>query len=83
MTLDAIEMMAPIWLEMRNKTKYLYTGWALAYDRQTGEGITGERMGMADPSGRVHWWRVDDYGKNWRCWNGKPIDEQRQAVKWE
>ena len=25
----------------------------------------------------------DDYGKEWRCWNSRPTDEQRKAVKWE
>lgn len=23
------------------------------------------------------------YGKNWRCWNARPTDEQREAVKWD
>ena len=23
------------------------------------------------------------YGKSWRCWNYKPTDEQRKAVKWD
>lgn len=25
----------------------------------------------------------DRYNKTWRCWTGKPTDEQREAVKWE
>lgn len=24
-----------------------------------------------------------EYGKSWRCWNKRPTDEQRQAVKWK
>lgn len=23
------------------------------------------------------------YGVNWRCWTGKPGEEEREAVKWE
>lgn len=26
---------------------------------------------------------IKAYGKTWRCWNTRPIDEQRKAVKWE
>ena len=29
------------------------------------------------------WLLFDEYGKTWRCWNSKPTDEQREAVKWE
>lgn len=25
----------------------------------------------------------DAYGKRWRCWTQRPMDEQRKAVKWE
>lgn len=25
----------------------------------------------------------NDYGKDWRCWNTRPTDEQRKAVKWD
>ena len=82
MTIESIQMRTPIWIETRKKSKYLYTGWALAYERQVGEGITGERLGMADPSGRMHWWRVDDHTKSWRCWTSRPTDEQREAIPW-
>ena len=27
--------------------------------------------------------RPDEYGKTWRCWTARPMDEQREAVKWD
>ena len=27
--------------------------------------------------------RLDKYGKTWRCWAAKPTDEERQAAPWE
>lgn len=29
------------------------------------------------------WYDLDDYGTKWRCWTGRPTDEQREAVKRE
>lgn len=72
----------PIWKEVCSSHKYLYTGWVLAYDIQTGQGITGTRLGMAEPSGRVVWYRLEDYGTKWRCWDKRPTEEQREAVPW-
>lgn len=85
MTLDEIDkaLKMPLWKETKSANKYLYTGWVLAYDIQKGEGITGTRLGMSEPSGRVVWYRLDDYGKTWRCWTSRPTDEQREKVKWE
>ena len=76
-------MKAPIWKETKSMHKALYQGWVLAYDIQTGQGITGTRLGMAEPSGRVVWYKVENYGKTWRCWSAPPTDAQREAVKWE
>ena len=28
-------------------------------------------------------WTYDQYGKTWRCWDKRPFDEQRAAVKWD
>lgn len=72
----------PIWKETRSSQKDLYTGWVLAYDIQTGKGITGTRLGMAEPSGRMAWYRLEDYGKTWRCWDKRPTDKQREAITW-
>ena len=85
MTLEEIgnALKMPLWKETKRAHKDLYTGWVLAYDIQKGEGITGTRLGMSEPSGRVVWYRLDDYGKTWRCWTSRPTDEQRKAVKWE
>ena len=72
--------LAPVWLDThRNK---IYNGWALCYDIQTGMGITGTRAGITDPSGRVHWLKLDDYGRTWRCWTSRPTDKQREAEPW-
>lgn len=86
MTRVEIRMMTlktPIWKETKSAHKDLYTGWVLAYDIQTGEGITGTRLGMSEPSGRVVWYRLNDYRKTWRCWTARPTDEQMKAVKWD
>ena len=32
--------------------------------------------------GQVHY-RIDSYGKTWRCWNVKPTDEEREAAAWQ
>lgn len=78
---NALKM--PIWKETKSAHKDLYTGWVLAYDIQTGLGITGTRLGMSEPSGRMVWYKLDDYGKTWRCWTARPTDEQRKAARWE
>lgn len=85
MTLEEINnsLKKPLWKETKSNNKDLYTGWVLAYDIQTGIGITGTRLGMAEPNGRVVWYRLDDYGRKWRCWTEKPTDEQRKAVEWD
>lgn len=73
----------PVWRETKRAHKDLYNGWMLAYDIQRGQGITGTRQGMTEPNGRIGWYKLDDYGKTWRCWTSKPTDEQREAVKWD
>lgn len=85
MTLEEINnsLKKPLWKETKSNNKDLYTGWVLAYVIQTGIGITGTRLGMAEPNGRVVWYRLDDYGRKWRCWTARPTDEQRKAVEWE
>lgn len=73
----------PVWLDVKSTHKDLYRGWALAYMVQKGMGITGERLGMTDPSGRMHWYKLDDYGRTWRVWDSVPPDAQREAVTWK
>lgn len=84
MTLDEIgkALKMPLWKETKSANKYLYTGWVLAYDIQKGEGITGTRLGMSEPSGRVVWYRLDDYGKTWRCWTSRPDEKRRAETPW-
>ena len=85
MTLDEIgnALKMPLWKETKSAHKDLYNGWVLAYDIQKGQGISGTRLGMSEPSGRVVWYRLDDYGKTWRLWTAKPNAEQQEEVKWE
>lgn len=85
LTVEAVRRLTriPIWLDVKSTHKDLYRGWVLAYMVQKGMGITGERLGMTEPSGRMHWYKLDDYGRTWRVWNSVPTDEQREAVKWE
>ena len=84
MTLDEIgsALKTPLWKETKRAHKDLYNGWVLAYEIQKGQGITGTRLGMSEPSGRVVWYRVDDYGTTWRCWTSRPTAEQREATPW-
>ena len=81
--LAEVKLKAPVWCETRLKNKYLYQGWGLTYDVQTGQGITGRRIGMAEPSGHVRWLPFEKYGETWRFWSSEPTDEQREAVKWD
>lgn len=60
----------PMWRETKSRHKGLYNGWVLI------------QKGMAEPSWRMYW-KLDDYGRTWRCWTAEPNDEQREAVKWE
>lgn len=85
MTLEEIgsALKMPLWKETKRAHKDLYTGWVLAYDIQKGLGITGTRLGMSEPSGRVVWYSLDDYGKTWRCWTSRPSDAQREAANWD
>lgn len=80
--LDALQqtLRTPVWFETKNGK--IYTGWALAYDIQKGMGITGTRMGITDPSGRVHWLRLEDYGITWRCWTQQPSEKERKEAHW-
>ena len=72
----------PVWLDVKSTHKDLYRGWVLAYMVQKGMGITGERLGMTDPSGRMHWYKLDDYGRTWRCWTSKPNQAEMEARPW-
>ena len=72
----------PVWLDVKSTHKDLYRGWVLAYMVQKGMGITGERLGMTDPSGRMHWYKLDDYGRTWRVWDSIPTDTEKEAIPW-
>ena len=81
-TMDAMSR-RPVWLETKNGR--VYNGYVLVYEVQYGMGISGvtdKRLGLADPSGRMHWLKMCDYGVTWRCWTSRPTDEQRRAEPW-
>ena len=84
LTVEAVRRLTriPIWLDVKSTHKDLYRGWVLAYMVQKGMGITGERLGMTEPSGRMHWYKLDDYGKSWRVWDSCPTEVQREAETW-
>ena len=79
-TLKASQRRA-VWLETRNGR--VYTGWVLVYDHMTSGIVPGDRIGLTQPGGYNSWLMVRQYGKDWRCWDRQPNDEQREAVKWE
>jgi len=79
-TLKASQRRA-VWLETRNGR--VYTGWVLVYDHMTSGIIPGDRIGLTQPGGHNSWLMVRQYGKDWRCWDRQPTNEQREAVKWE
>lgn len=85
LTLDEVcaMMKVPVWRQTKNRSQYIYQGWVLTYEIQKGMGITGTRLGMAEPSGRVVWYKIEDYNKTWRCWDKEPADEQRKVTPWE
>ena len=82
MTLD--EVMArrgePAWFEA--KSSKTYKGYVLIYDVQEGMGITGVRIGVTKPGHITIWPAKDLYGVKWRCWSGRPTDEQREETPW-
>lgn len=84
LTVEAVRRLTriPVWLDVKSTHKYLYRGWVLAYMVQKGMGITGERLGMTDPSGRMHWYDLADYGRTWRVWNSVPTDTEKEAIPW-
>ena len=84
LTVEAVRRLTriPIWLDVKSTRKDLYRGWVLAYMVQKGMGITGERLGMTEPSGRMCWYKLDDYGRTWRVWNSVPTDAQKEGVEW-
>lgn len=85
MTLDEIRnaKTEPMWRETKSRHKDMYDGWVLKYEVQKGMGILRKHMGTVEPSGHTYWYKLDDYGRTWRCWTAVPTDEQREAVKWE
>lgn len=87
MTLEELvaaqKMKMPVWRETKRAHKDMYNGWMLAYNIQLGQCITGTRQDMTAPNGRVVRYKLDDYGKTWRCWTARPDEETRRAEPWQ
>lgn len=79
LTLSEINKNSFVWYE--NK-KCLRLFPALVVDCQC---ITRHKFIVEDVFFDVGTYMPEDvhYGKSWRCWNYKPTDEQRKAVKWD
>ena len=83
MTLDQLEdaLDTVVWLETP-VSENLADGYSLimAYSHKYGHMLFDSPFGDNPSQDRLEY---SEYGKSWRCWNKRPTDEQRQAVKWE
>ena len=83
LTVDQLEdaLDTVVWLETP-VSKNLADGYALimAYSHKYGFMLFDSPFGDNPSQDRLEY---SEYGKSWRCWNKRPTDEQRQAVKWE
>ena len=73
MTVDEVKaaIKGPVWLEQRNDA-----AWALIYGESGGRFFTRfADGGVYLPSGMT-------YGKEWRCWTGKPTKKEMEVFKW-
>lgn len=76
---DALDTV--VWLETP-VSENLADGYSLimAYSHKYGYMYFDSPFGDNPSQDRLEY---SEYGKSWRCWNKRPTDEQRQAVKWE
>lgn len=76
---DALDTV--VWLETP-VSENLADGYSLimAYSHKYGYMFFDSPFGDNPSQDRLEY---SEYGKSWRCWNKRPTDEQRQAVKWE
>lgn len=82
MTLDQLEdaLDTVVWLETP-VSENLADGYSLimAYSHKHGYMFFDSPFGDNPSQDRLEY---SEYGKSWRCWNKRPTDEQRKAVKW-
>ena len=68
----------PFWFEYRDPKEWELNEWVLLFDTDS---VAGERIGLRGRlSCHLPW--TKDYGTEWRCWNTKPSDVQREAIPW-
>lgn len=83
LTVDQLEdaLDAIVWLETP-VSENLSDGYSLimAYSHKYGYMYFDSPFGDNPSQDRLEY---SEYGKSWRCWDKRPTDEQRKAVKWE
>ena len=56
---------------------------ALVTDRTCEDSSGRKKRWLATQQLNGDWLYEDLYGISWRCWNKRPLEEQRDAAKWE
>ena len=83
LTIDQLEdaLDTVVWLETP-VSENLADGYSLimAYSHKYGYMYFDSPFGDNPSQDRLEY---SEYGKSWRCWDKRPTDEQRQAVKWK
>ena len=83
LTVDQLEdaLDTVVWLETP-VSENLADGYSLimAYSHKYGYMYFDSPFGDNPSQDRLEY---SEYGKSWRCWDKRPTDEQRQAVKWD
>lgn len=83
LTVDQLEdaLDTVVWLETP-VSENLADGYSLimAYSHKYGYMFFDSPFGDNPSQDRLEY---SEYGKSWRCWDKRPTDEQRQAVKWD
>lgn len=83
LTVDQLEdaLDTVVWLETP-VSENLADGYSLimAYSHKYGYMFFDSPFGDNPSQDRLEY---SEYGKSWRCWDKRPTNEQRKAVKWE
>lgn len=83
LTLDQLEdaLDTVVWLETP-MSENLSDGYSLitAYSRKCGYMFFISPFGDDPSQDRM---KYSEYGRSWRCWDRRPLEEQRKAVKWD
>lgn len=83
LTIDQLEdaLDTVVWLDMPG-AENLADGYALimAYSHKHECMFFDSPFGDSPSQDRLEY---SEYGRSWRCWDRRPLEEQRKAVKWE